>query len=237
MGMSAQEGQDTDEYIKSPYGIMLHSGFVSSHSGITYGSDGNPIIRMVHHNSPPGMSGGGGGRKGGSESSGFDLPVVEISQSGIYYINEKGEIIWYADINTSGGYGTIVTKDWMDEETAKAHFSAMAGVAHNSSFYKGLEGLFTGSGTGLLTGFLLSNWYATGVGFLVSADYFVQANNLNEISQSYHYNSHFTANGVISVTTTRLITISYGGSYTQTVRQYFAIGGGLIGSYHLNLKP
>jgi RHS repeat-associated protein len=236
MGMSAQEGQDTDEYIKGPYGIMMHTIFVSSSSGIPYDSDGNPIIRTRHHNSPPGMSGGGGRRKRGEAVN--DELAVEISATGIYYINEKGEKVWFADINTGGGYGTIVTKDWMDEETAKAHFLAMAGVANNSSLYKGLEGLFTAPVAGHITGFLLkSNWYATGVGFLVAADYFVQAYNLNEISQSYHYNSHFTANGVISVTTTRLITIPYGGSYTQTVRQYFSIGGGLLGSYHLNLKP
>ena len=60
MGMSAQEGQDTDEYIKISYGIKLHKIFAKSHLGLTYDIDGDPIIRMVHHNSPPGMSGGGG---------------------------------------------------------------------------------------------------------------------------------------------------------------------------------
>jgi hypothetical protein len=60
MGMSAQEGQDTDEYIKGPYGIMLHTMFVSSHLGLTYDIDGDPIIRMVHYYRPPGMGGGGG---------------------------------------------------------------------------------------------------------------------------------------------------------------------------------
>ena len=65
MGMSAQEGQDTDEYIKGPYGIKLHKIFTGSHSGITYDSDGDPIIRIRHYNSPPGMSGGGGSRDSG----------------------------------------------------------------------------------------------------------------------------------------------------------------------------
>ena len=50
MGMSAQEGQ----YVKGPYGIMLHISSVSWYSGITYDRDGNPLIRTRQYNSPPG---------------------------------------------------------------------------------------------------------------------------------------------------------------------------------------
>ena len=71
MGMSAQEGQ----YVKCPYGIMLHTMFVSSHSGITYDRDGNPLIRTRKYNSPPGMSGGGGGRKRG-QAVNDELPLM-----------------------------------------------------------------------------------------------------------------------------------------------------------------
>ena len=80
MGMSAQEGQ----YVKCPYGIMLHTMFVSSHSGITYDRDGNPLIRTRKYNSPPGMSGGGGGSRRTGKAVNDDLPdeVGEAANGG-----------------------------------------------------------------------------------------------------------------------------------------------------------
>jgi RHS repeat-associated protein len=106
MGMSAQEGQDTDEYIKGPYGIKLHKIFAGSHSGITYDSDGDPIISMVHHNSPPGMSGGGGSRKRG-EAVNDELAPIENKN------NNSGKILVpqtiYSDVTYYGMTSGMVT--------------------------------------------------------------------------------------------------------------------------------
>jgi RHS repeat-associated protein len=82
MGMSAQEGQDTDEYIKGPYGIMMHTIFVSSSSGIPYDSDGNPIIRTRHYYRPPGMGGGGRSRNSGKAMGDWMKKLHEKSKEG-----------------------------------------------------------------------------------------------------------------------------------------------------------
>ena len=96
MGMSAQEGQDTDEYIKGPYGIKLHKIFAGSHSGITYDSDGDPVIRIRHYNSPPGMSGGGGSRKRG-EAVNDELPLNLLDKENGEASSGGGEVgFWNA---------------------------------------------------------------------------------------------------------------------------------------------
>lgn len=55
---------------------------------------------------------GAGNPEGPNQGNG--LPGFEVTAQGIYYFNEMGEKVWFADINTSGGYGTIITKGWMD---------------------------------------------------------------------------------------------------------------------------
>ena len=236
MGMSAQEGQDTDEYIKISYGIKLHKIFAKSHLGLTYDIDGDPIIRMVHHNSPPGMSGGGGSRKRGEAVN--DELAVEISATGIYYINEKGEIIWYADINTSGGYGKIVTKDWMDEETAKAYFTDRMNKYSSLSTDLSWTSMGGGLGSGFISGVLTrSNIAALFVGGAVTLQTGVASIEAGKLANSYGNYKDFVSSGMISVTTIVYSPIPAGGVIIQYRQDYYSIGGGLIGSWTQTIRP
>jgi len=204
-----------------------------SSSGIPYDSDGNPIIRTRHYNSPPGMSGGGGSRKRGEAVN--DELAVEFSATGIYYINEKGEKVWFADINTSASMPNI-TKFWMDPESALEYF--IEKYSEMDSYIKAekLTAYLAGAEIFILGQVFSANAATLATFGLGAAGIF--SNTWSETSMDvYNFMSHstYSAEGIIAVYITVPIFSHGSGSVgILRVRNYYLIGGGLLGRVTLN---
>jgi len=168
------------------------------------------------------------------------LPDFELTAQGIYYINEMGEKVWFADINASGGFGTIITKGWMDAETAKAYFNAMMNEYSSLSTKLAIGSMPSGSVSGLVGGVLTgSNVAGFVIGGVVTIQTGVASINAGILANRYGNFQTFVSPGVIYVNTTVVAPnpMGYGSPMILFKQVYYSIGGGLIGSWSRTIRP
>ena len=173
----------------------------------------------------------GSGDKNEEQIALIELPEIEIMADGIYFINDKGEKVWWASIETGrkvsidGSTVITISKSIIKDENARSYFQDQTSYYSNTGHIIGLAGGITSIHFLRISpvigtyGFVFTG-IATTYCFVKSTTY---------TNMGFHYLDQTNRPGIMVITTQ--ITSTRGGIFNHHVRRdYYWQRGSLVRS-------